>query len=591
MSPKGRDTDGPNGTSDVTQVHKFHHPGAGRRKARLQPKGRQADPSSLAEIEEILSGRPRRRDLLIEILHLVQDRYGCLAARHLAALAELMRLSMAEVYEVATFYAHFDVVVGDSEIGLPVEPKTTLRVCQSLSCAIAGSKDLMSTLETDLADRVRVVAAPCMGGCAAAPVVSIGSMQIGVANPKSITAALEDDSHGVVPELPAYLDFGAYRKAGGYELLKACRAGRHTRAQVVAALDAAGLRGMGGAFFPTARKWSLVAAEKGPRAVVINADEGEVGTFKDRHYMETDPHRMLEGMLIAAWAVDAEEIYIYLRDEYAQSREILTRELAALVAANLIGADSDAALPSVELRRGAGAYICGEESAMIESIEGKRGLPRHRPPYVAQVGVFGLPTLVNNVETVYWVREILDQRLGEDADRVGYKQSIRAYSVSGRVKSPGVKLAPIGITMNELLEDYCGGMAEGHSFKAYLPGGASGGILPAALADLPFEQDALLAHGCFVGSAAIVVLSDQDDMAQAALNLMRFFEHESCGQCTPCRVGTAKAVTLMEADIWDVALLRELSQVMRDASICGLGQAAPNPLDCVLSHFPQDVPQ
>lgn len=566
-------------------VHKFHHPGAGRRKAKLHPKGRQADTESLDEIRLLLGPKPRRRELLIEYLHLIQDRYNCLSPRHLTALADEMKLAMAEVYEVATFYAHFDVVASRSE-GAGSEgagseeapPPVTVRVCESLCCSMAGSAKLKAELESGLGAGVRVVSAPCMGGCAQAPAVSIGPRQIGGATVTAVSDAVAELSGGANAglSLPAFQGLAAYRAAGGYDFLEAARAGTHTPEEVFDCLERADLRGMGGAFFPTARKWRLVAAQPSPRMVAINGDEGEVGTFKDRHFLETEPHRVLEGMLIAAWAVNAETVYFYLRDEYAGARSILENEIVALKQAGLIGEGV-----TLELRRGAGAYICGEESAMIESIEGKRGLPRHRPPYVAEVGLFGRPTLVNNVETVYWVPELVKAEAAA--------QTVRAYSVSGRVTEPGVKIAPIGISVNDLIAQYCGGMAEGHAFKAYLPGGASGGILPARLGELPLTQDALGEYGCFVGSAAIVVLSDHDNMADVALNLMAFFEHESCGQCSPCRVGTAKAVQLMRADKWQTDLLHDLSEIMRDASICGLGQAAPNPVDCVLKFFPEDI--
>ncbi|MCZ6763835.1 MAG: NAD(P)H-dependent oxidoreductase subunit E, partial [Alphaproteobacteria bacterium] len=531
-----------------------------------------------------------RRDLLIEYLHLIQDRYGCLAPGHLAALAEELRLPMAEVYEIATFYAHFDVIdgVGDGAKASDGAILPTVRVCESLCCAMAGAEKLLATLQSDLGGAARVIGAPCMGACANAPAVSIGARQIQDATPIRVTNALAASPPAGAASFPVYKDLKAYRADGGYRLLETCRAGTITPDEVMEALELADLRGMGGAFFPTARKWRLVAGQPGPRIVAINADEGEVGTFKDRYFLETDPHSVLEGMLIAAWAVDAAQVYFYLRDEYGDAREILAREITALGDAGIVGDQV-----RLELRRGAGAYICGEESAMIESIEGKRGLPRHRPPYVAEVGIFGRPTLVNNVETVYWARQILEKALVDPSglDPLPEPLAVRAYSISGRVKEPGVKIAPIGLTMTELLQDHCGGMEDGHTFKAYLPGGASGGILPASLADLSLDQDSLIKYGCFVGAAAIVVLSDKDNIAEAALSLMKFFEHESCGQCSPCRVGTAKAVQLMQAEKWDVGLLRELSDVMRDASICGLGQAAPNPLDCVLDHFPEDIPQ
>ena len=547
----------------------------GGRRALLHPKGRQLEPAALEEVSSLLAGRSLARDLLIEHLHVIQDHYGCLKAAHLQALAQLMRLPMAEVYEVASFYAHFDIVAD----GAPEPAPVTVRVCDSLSCALHGAEALLAALPAALGAGVRVVPAPCMGRCDQAPAVALGHTHLAPADVDGITAALEA---GAAPALPDHEDLAAYRAAGGYRILDDCRAGRLSFEKVCQALGDAGLRGLGGAGFPTGRKWQLVRAEPGPRVVAVNADEGEPGTFKDRYYLERRPHRFLEGVAIAAWAVEAREVYIYLRDEYPGCREILLAEIAALQAAGL----TDHA--EIHLRRGAGAYICGEESAMIESIEGKRGLPRHRPPYVAQVGLFGRPTLVNNVETLYWVPEILEKGAAWFAEQgVNGAKGLRSYSVSGRVKAPGVKLVPAGVTARQLIEEHSGGMAEGHAFKAYLPGGASGGILPAALADIPLDFGRLEEHGCFVGSHAVVVLSDKDDLRAAALNLMRFFAEESCGQCTPCRNGTEKAVQLMGRGEWDPGLLRELSGVMSEASICGLGQAAPNPLLSLLRHFPE----
>ncbi|MFQ5971337.1 MAG: NADH-ubiquinone oxidoreductase-F iron-sulfur binding region domain-containing protein [Alphaproteobacteria bacterium] len=564
--------------TDDKPVHKFHHPGAGRRRAVPHGKGRQVDQAALGEVRRVLGERPRGRDLLVEHLHLIQDEFKCLSGAHLAALAEEMRLSLAEVYEVATFYAHFDVTVDDD--GRPAD--VTVRVCDSLSCELAGSADLLARLPEVLGASVRVVRAPCMGRCDLAPAVEVGHRHVDRADVETVSAIAR--SGETEPVVPNYPDLEAYRRGGGYRVLEQCRAGERALETVMDEMDNAGLRGLGGAGFPAARKWQFVRAEPRPRAVAVNADEGEPGTFKDRYYLESDPHRFFEGTLIAAWGVEADDVYIYLRDEYPAARAVLLRELERLEEAGLTGP------PRVHLRRGAGAYICGEESAMIESIEGKRGLPRHRPPYVAQVGVFGRPTLVHNVETLYWIREILEDGADRFAGRGrrGHKGP-RSYSVSGRVREPGVKLAPAGITVRELIDEFCGGMAPGHTFKAYLPGGASGGILPAALADVPLDFGTLEEHGCFVGSHAIVVLSEQDDMRAVALNLMRFFEDESCGQCTPCRVGTEKAVNLMSASRWDRELLGELSAAMRDASICGLGQAAPNPIESVLRYFPEEV--
>ena len=553
------------------------HPGSGRRKAPAFSKGRQLEPAARDEVSALLGARPRDRDLLIEHLHLIQDRYGRLSAAHLHALAVEMTLPMAEVYEVASFYAHFDIVLdGESE---PAE--ITIRVCDSLSCAMAGAEALFAELPDRLGSKVRVLRAPCMGRCDRAPVAEVGHRHIERATADSLANAVGGDLH---PEIPDYQDLAAYRAEGGYAALANCLEGRMTVDQAIETLSDSGLRGLGGAGFPTGRKWTFVRAEAKPRYLAVNADEGEPGTFKDRYYMERRPQQFLEGTLIAAWAVEADAVYIYLRDEYPAAREILLKEIAAVEAAGLAGHTK------LILRRGAGAYICGEESAMIESIEGKRGLPRHRPPYVAQLGIFNRPTLVNNVETLYWIPEILSKGAAWFAEqgRNGSK-GLRSYSVSGRVKEPGVKLTPAGVTVRELIEDYCGGMRDGHEFKAYLPGGASGGILPASLGDIPLDFGKLEEHGCFVGSHAVVILSDQDDIKAAALNLMRFFEDESCGQCTPCRNGTEKAVKLMAAETWDTGLLDELATTMRDASICGLGQAAPNPLTSVLKFFPEDL--
>jgi formate dehydrogenase len=489
-----------------------------------------------------------------------------------------MKLALTEVYEVATFYAHFDVV----KEGETPPPPVTVRVCDSLSCALLGAERLLAELPKKLGPNVRVQRAPCMGACDRAPVCAVGHVQVMQADAAKVAAAAADPPHAYAYPTPA--GFDAYVHDGGYELLKACLGGTRTRDDLIKIVSDAGLRGLGGAGFPTGRKWSLVRAEPAPRLFAVNCDEGEPGTFKDRYFLETDPHRFLEGMLIAAWVIEAPEIYIYLRDEYPQCREILDQEVAAIEAAGLVKDTR------IHLRRGAGAYICGEESAMLESIEGKRGLPRHKPPFPAQVGLFGRPTLINNVETLWLVRDIVEQgpEWFTKEGRNGRKGR-RSFSVSGRVKNPGVKLAPAGITARELIDEYCGGMSEGHVFKGYLPGGASGGILPASKADIPLDFGTLESEGCFIGSAAVVVLSDKDDMKAVALNLMRFFEDESCGQCTPCRVGTEKAVKLMSQPRWDDELLQELSRVMGDASICGLGQAAMNPVKQVLKHFPEDV--
>ena len=542
------------------------------------PKGRQVDPKALEQVQNLLEKKSRRRDLLIEHLHLIQDQFGHLSAQHLAALAEEMKLAMAEVFEVATFYAHFDVILDDKT----PPPEITIRVCNSLTCELMGAEDLYVRLNKKYNDKIRIVRAPCMGRCETAPVCEIGHYHVNKATIKRVSEALKKGQ--VHPEIPPYKNFKTYQSDGGYSLLRDCLANKHTVDDLIDILSASGLRGLGGAGFPTGQKWKIVRSYKAPRLMAVNADEGEPGTFKDRTYLETDPHRFIEGMLIAAWVVEAEEVYIYLRDEYPGIRNILLEEIKIIEDAGL--ADH----VKINLRRGAGAYICGEESAMIESIEGKRGLPRHRPPYVAEVGLFQRPTLVQNVETLYWIREIFER--GPDwfsnQGRNGRK-GLRSFSVSGRVKEPGVKLAPAGITMRELIDEYCGGMANGHTFKGYLPGGASGGILSAAMSDIPLDFGTLEEHGCFIGSAAIVALSNKDNASKAALNLMRFFKDESCGQCTPCRVGTEKATALMEKPKWDEKLLRDLSNAMTDASICGLGQAASNPLKMVLDHFRDDI--
>jgi NADH:ubiquinone oxidoreductase subunit F (NADH-binding)/NADH:ubiquinone oxidoreductase subunit E len=561
------------------------------KRARAAPKGRRVDPEAREDVLALLGDLPRRRDLLIEHLHLIQDRFGCLPARHLVALAAEMKLAMAEVYEVATFYHHFDVVKeGDPP------PAITVRVCDSIACDLAGSRALLTALPILLGKDVRVLPAPCLGRCETAPSAVVGQNPVPYASAEMVAALVkanalkhprrnDGSSH---PHLdivtPGHIDYAAYREQGGYELARSCAGGAKTRDEVVAAMDDSGLRGLGGAGFPAGRKWKSVAGGAAPRLMAINIDEGEPGTFKDRYYLERDPHRFLEGALIAAWAVGIAEIYIYLRDEYHGCRAILEGEIAALAA------DPPCPIPPIHLRRGAGAYICGEESAMIESIEGKRGEPRLRPPYVAQVGLFNRPTLEHNMETLHWVRDILEKGPAWFAGQGRHgRKGLRSFSVSGRVKKPGVHLAPAGITATELIDEYCGGMLDGHVFYAYLPGGASGGILPASMADIPLDFDTLNQYGCFIGSAAIVILSAQDRASDAARNLMKFFSEESCGQCTPCRVGTVKALELMERPSWDQPLLKELSQAMVDASICGLGQAAPNPALSVIKYFSQEI--
>ncbi len=558
------------------------HPGRGKHKTHSHPKGRQVIPFASEQIRALLGDSPRRRDLLLEYLHLVQDEYGHLSSAHLVALAEEMKLSQTEVYEVATFYAHFDVV----KEGDTVPPATTIRVCDSIACQLAGAKTLLEGLEQSVNSAtnsdVRVLRAPCMGRCEMAPVAEVGHHHIGNATAAQLLeAAATGQTH---PPSPDYIDYDNYLKEGGYKLLQACLSAEFTIKDIIKKLDDSVLKGLGGAGFPTGRKWNIVRGFEGPRLMAVNGDEGEPGTFKDRYYLESDPHRFIEGMLIAAWAVGIERSYIYIRDEYPAIIALLKIEIDKVKTAGL------AAHVEIEIRRGAGAYICGEESAMIESIEGKRGLPRNRPPYVAEVGLFGRPTLENNVETLFWVRDIVEKGAQWFADAgTNGCQGLRSYSVSGRVKNPGVKLAPAGIFIRDLINDYCGGMLDGHTFKAYLPGGASGGILPASIDQAPLDFGTLQEHDCFIGSAAVVVFSHHDNMKEVALNLMRFFEDESCGQCTPCRVGTEKAVKLMAQPKWDVELLHDLSTVMTDASICGLGQAAGNPINCVLKYFAEDL--
>ncbi|MFJ7568071.1 NADH-ubiquinone oxidoreductase-F iron-sulfur binding region domain-containing protein [Herminiimonas sp. NPDC097707] len=550
-----------------------------KERKRQAPKGRRVDPVALEEVRALLGDESRQADLLIEHLHKIQDKFGHLASSHLAALAQEMRLSQTEVYEVASFYHHFDIV----KEGDTAPQALTVRVCDGLSCEMGGARDLLAKLPKILGKEVRVIAAPCVGRCEQAPVVVVGQNPIIQATVDSVATAV--GSNQITQPVAEVVDFLEYNKVGGYELLKKCISGERDVESVIKTMEDSGLRGLGGAGFPAGRKWRIVRGEKGPRLMAVNIDEGEPGTFKDRVYLEKDPHRFLEGMLIAAWAVDIQTIYIYLRDEYHGCRVMLEAELAKLKANPPI-----ANMPEIFLRRGAGAYICGEESAMIESIEGKRGMPRLRPPYVAQVGLFGRPTLEHNFETLYWVRDILEKG-GEWFTSHGRngRKGLRSYSVSGRVKNPGVKLAPAGITIQELIDEHCGGMPDGQTLYGYLPGGASGGILPASMNDIPLDFDTLQPYGCFIGSAAVIVLSDKDTAVQAARNMMEFFKHESCGQCTPCRVGTAKASALIQKPKWDVGLLEDLSQVMRDSSICGLGQAAPNPIDCVVKYFPHEL--
>ncbi len=545
------------------------------------PKGRELDETAWSDIRELLGEGERRRDLLIEYLHLIQDRFGCLSAAHLRALAEEMRLSQAEVYEVASFYDHFDVVREGEEKPAPL----TIRICDSISCALAGAEALIGEVSAGVCPAaIRVVRAPCMGRCATAPAARIGDREVDHASAEGL-AALAAAGETTV-RVPDYTNLADYLAAGGYKLLSKIRDGSLAVETLMETMQSAGLRGLGGAGFPAGKKWGFVRSYPGPRLMTINGDEGEPGTFKDRYHLERDPHRTLEGALVAAHAVEAERIYFYMRDEYPAVLHILRTEIAALEAGGLITPGF------IELRRGAGAYICGEESAMLESIEGKRGLPRHRPPYIAEVGLFGRPTLNHNVETLWWIRDIVDNgpEWFTGLGKPGFP-GLRSWSVSGRVREPGVKLAPAGITVRELIEEHCGGMAEGHAFKAYLPGGASGGVLPASLGDIPLDFGGELArHGAFVGSHAVVVFSDKDDIREATLNLLRFFEHESCGQCTPCREGTGKLVSLLESrGPIDETAIRDLETVLRDASICGLGQAAPNPVNHLLTHFREEL--
>lgn len=540
--------------------------------------GRILDQKALAEVRNLLVDGPRTREYLIENLHKIQDTFNYISQRHILALSAEMNLPMAEVYETATFYHHFDVI----KEGESPPPPLTVRVCDSLTCEMFGAHELIERLKSASHGDFRVQPVACVGRCQGAPVAVVGKNPIEQADRNKVEAAVsEKQTSAELP--PDYTGYEDYKKGGGYKLLVDCINGKYTREEIVQTLLDANLRGLGGAGFPAGKKWSIMREQEKPRLVAINIDEGEPGTFKDRYFLERDPHRFIEGTLIAHWAIEAEDIYLYLRDEYAGCQKLLEQELA------LLKENPPCELPPIYLRRGAGAYICGEESAMIESIEGKRGMPRLRPPFVAQIGLFGRPTLEQNMETMHWVREIIEK----GADWFGShgrheRKGLRSFSVSGRIQKPGVHLAPAGITMRELIDEYCGGMLPGHEFYGYFPGGASGGILPASLGDIPLDFDTLQPYGCFIGSAAIVVLSDKDSAKALALNAMRFFEDESCGQCTPCRVGTAKAVHLMEQKDWDTPLLEELAKAMEDASICGLGQAAPNPLRCAIKYFPEE---
>ncbi len=556
---------------------------SGAQRPRAQLKGRQPSDAASAEVRDLLGVAPGayRRDLLIEYLHRLNDQHHGLFERHLVALAAEMRLPMAEVYEVASFYHHFEILKDDA-----TAPRLTVRVCESLSCQLAGAEAVLEKLPALLGTEVQVLRAPCIGRCEQAPAAMVGRSSMGHVTATTLAQASKQALKEAAPAEPAApaVALAAYTQAGGYALAAEIQRGARDVETVMGTLEHAGLRGLGGAGFPTGRKWPIVRGFEAPRLLAVNIDEGEPGTFKDRHYLERDPHRFLEGLLIAAHVVGCEAAYIYLRDEYPECHAVLGKAIADLQAAPPFP------LPHIELRRGAGAYICGEENAMIESIEGKRGEPRLRPPYIAETGLFGRPTLEHNFETLYWVRQILEQGADWFASHGRHgRKGLRSYSVSGRVKTPGVKLAPAGITLRELVDEYCGGMAEGHELYAYLPGGASGGILPARLADVPLDFDTLQPHGCFIGSAAVIVLGHQDKARDAAISMMRFFADESCGQCTPCRVGTAKAAQLMQADQWDHATLNDLGTVMIDASICGLGQAAPNPIRCIQKYFPHEV--
>jgi formate dehydrogenase beta subunit len=540
-------------------------------------RGRVLDERSLNEIKELLGEAPRRRDLLVEYLHKIQDHYHCISTHHIQALAKEMNLPTTEIYEVASFYHHFDVIKENE----PTPPPLTVRVCESITCEMFGAKKLLNELDTELGNDVRVQRVPCVGRCNAAPVAIVGTHPVEHASATLVSEAV-DNKHTDI-DVAGYIDFQQYRDKGGYKTLLSCVDNERQQDDVINLLEDSSLRGLGGAGFPVGRKWRILKDQPAPKLIAINIDEGEPGTFKDRHYLERDPHRFIEGALIAHWAIGADDIYIYLRDEYAGCRKILEKELAALQD------NPPCQLPAIHLRRGAGAYICGEESAMIESIEGKRGMPRLRPPYVAEVGLFGCPTLEHNMESLHWVRDLIEKGAEwfTTHGRNGRK-GLRSFSVSGRVNKPGVHLAPAGITIRELIDEFCEGMLEGHEFYGYFPGGASGGMLPASLDDIPLDFETLQAYGSFIGSAAIIVLSTHDSAKELALNAMRFFEDESCGQCTPCRVGTAKAVKLMCKKDWDTPLLEELATVMEDASICGLGQAAPNPLRTAIKYFPKE---
>ncbi len=546
-------------------------------KITLRPRGRKVDFEVLSALEKLLNTDFYRRDHLIEYLHIIQDTHGAITKDYMTALASLMGISLTEVYEVATFYHHFDVVESDDD----KPPALTVRVCDSVSCEMNGANELAQTLDNYFKGTVRVQKVPCIGRCQSAPAAVVKMNPVDNATFEKIKKAVNDKAY--VPEIPNYINLESYIEDGGYEIYRSICDQKISKDDAVNILESSELKGLGGAGFPAGRKWRILRDQQAPRLLAVNIDEGEPGTFKDRYYLESDPHRFFEGMLIASKVVGIDKIYIYLRDEYPAVKIIMEKELDKIK-------EKFDGIPEIEMRRGAGAYICGEESAMIESIEGKRGMPRLRPPFVAQVGLFGRPTLEHNMETLFWIRDILDKGAAWFADQgVNGRKGFRSFSVSGRVKQPGVHLAPAGITVQELIDDYAGGMIEGHSFYGYFPGGASGGILPASMNNIPLDFGTLEEHGCFIGSAAVVILSDKDRARDAAKTTIDFFKHESCGKCTPCRAGTSKASELMKSEQWDTDLLQDLSQTMSDASICGLGQAASNPVKSVLKYFPNEV--
>ena len=551
-----------------------------KKKRRWTPKGRQVEDKYLDEVSKLFSGLIFKRDELIEYLHILQDKFGVLYDKHLVALSTIINLPLSEIYEVATFYAHFNIVKDSKDYN----PVNVVRVCESLTCELFGAHKLLQDIKKLENKNIKVVPGPCMGRCNVAPTVCVGKNYVDVANFDKVKKTIDEKSFE--PFIPDYINLSSYKKNGGYEIAKKIKNGVISKKQVLDSLNESGLKGKGGAGFPTGKKWEIVSNYNGKKYVAVNGDEGEPGTFKDRSYLESDPHRFLEGALIASYFINAQKVYIYMRDEYPTVIKILLDEINKMEDEEIIPKDF------FIVRRGAGAYICGEESAMIESIEGKRGLPRHRPPYVAEIGLFGCPTLTNNLETLFWVRDIIEKGAKWFAEKGSNgNKGFHSFSVSGRVKNPGVKVAPAGITIQQLIDKYCDGMADGHTFKGYLPGGASGGILPATMNDIPLDYGSkeLMDAGCFLGSAAVVVLSDHDNMKDVALNLLKFFEEESCGQCTPCRSGTEKTVKLMQEKNWNKEKLKDLSEVMAQASICGLGQAATNPLNSVLKYFSNEI--